>query len=153
MAFIVVAKGAQQLFFWSEVAATLVHVGLAWLLVTHFGLDGSGSAFVGLYVWHGFIIYAIVRQISGFRWSAINFRTGMIFLPLTGFVFCAFYIFSLAVAMTFGTIAVLISSVYSIRALVRVLPMERVPDPIRQTLVLLRLAPPDTNAYASLDVL
>ena len=44
------AKGAQQVFFWTEVAATFVHVGLAWLLVTQVGLAGAGAAFFGLYV-------------------------------------------------------------------------------------------------------
>jgi PST family polysaccharide transporter len=148
MGFIVVAKGAQKIFFWTEVAATLVHVGLAWLFVTQFGLDGSGIAFFGLYVWHGFLIYVIVRRLSGFRWSPMNFQTGMIFLPLTGLVFGGFYILPLPVAMAFGTIAVLVSSVYSIRALIQFLPMDRVPDPIRQTLVRLRLAPAEIAGYA-----
>ena len=81
MGFIVLAKGARQVFFWTEVAATLVHVGLAWLLVTHVGLVGSGAAFFGLYVWHSTLIYVLVRRMSGFRWSASNLTLGLIFLP------------------------------------------------------------------------
>ena len=41
MGFIVLAKGEQAIFFWTEVAATVVHIGLAWLLVAEFGLVGS----------------------------------------------------------------------------------------------------------------
>lgn len=65
LGFIIVARGAQQIFFWTEVAATAVHIGLAWLFVRFFGIAGAGAAFFGLYVWHGILIYVIVRQVSG----------------------------------------------------------------------------------------
>src|SRR4051812_21102868 len=83
MGFIIVARGAQAVFFWTEVAATVVHVGLAWLLVSRFGVAGAGMAFMALYVWHGLLIYAIVSRSSGFRWSRANLRTGIIYLALS----------------------------------------------------------------------
>ena len=84
MGFIIVAKGVQTIFFWTEVAATVVHVGLAFMLVGYFGLTGATMAFFGLYIWHGILIYVIVRRLSGFRWSAANRRTGLLFLPAMG---------------------------------------------------------------------
>ena len=135
MGFIVVAKGAQKIFFWTEVAATLVHVGLAWLLVRQFGLDGAGAAFFGLYVWHGFLIYTIVRKLSGFRWSETNLRMGRLFLPLTGLVFCGFYLLPFPIAMTIGIVALLLSGVYSIRALLRLISLDQIPRPIGRLLV------------------
>src|SRR5690606_11305905 len=87
MGFIVLAKGARQIFFWTEVAATVVHVGLAWLLVPLIGPDGAGIAFFGLYVWHGVLIYVIAGRMTGFRWSAENMKLGLIFLPASAAVF------------------------------------------------------------------
>ena len=49
MGYILLAKGARALFFWTEVAATVVHVGLALFLVRHFGLPGATMAFFALY--------------------------------------------------------------------------------------------------------
>jgi PST family polysaccharide transporter len=139
MGFIVLAKGAQKIFFWTEVAATLVHVGLAWWLVKQFGLDGSGAAFFGLYIWHGILIYFVVRRLSGFRWSAVNRKLGRLFLPLTGIVFCSFYLFPFWLATAGGIVAVLMSSVYSARILLNLLPLDSIPYPISACLVKLNL--------------
>jgi PST family polysaccharide transporter len=136
MGFIVVAKGEQQIYFWTEVAATLVHVGLAWLCVAHFGVAGAGLAFFGLYVWHGLVIYVIVRRLSGFRWSAANIKIALIFLPLTVIVFCGFYIFPLWVTTTTGTVAVLLSGAYSIRMLLNLVHVDMIPSsPVAQVLM------------------
>ncbi|MDC7744551.1 O-antigen translocase, partial [Rhizobium binxianense] len=92
MGFIVVAKNTQAIFFWTEVAAAVVHVGLAWLFVSLLGTQGAGMAFFGLYVWHGILIYVIVRKLTGFRWSAGNRRHALLFLPASGLVFLMFSI-------------------------------------------------------------
>ena len=117
MGFIVVAKGAQKIFVWTEIAATVVHVGLAWLFVRQFGVVGAGMAFFGLYVWHGILIYIIVRRLTGFAWSAENLRTAAIFLPLMGAVFAAVYMLPLWLATGVGTIAVVAAGSYSARML------------------------------------
>jgi PST family polysaccharide transporter len=143
MGFIVLAKGAQKIFFWTEVAATVVQVGLAWILVARFGLAGAGAAFFGLYVWHGLLIYFIVRRLSGFRWSAVNRRTGCFVLSLIAGVFCGFYVLPFWLASTLGIAATLVSGVYSVRTLLHLTSLERIPLPIRKLLVRLRVAPPD----------
>lgn len=140
MGFIVLAKGRQQIFFWTELAATLVHVGLAWFLVSRFGLNGSGAAFFGLYLWHSLLIYSIVRRMTGFRWSDTNRSLGLVFLPLTAFVFVSFYVLPFWLATTFGIAAVCLSSAYSIRTLLRLFPLESFPYPIRSWLPRLGLA-------------
>jgi antigen flippase len=117
MGFIVMAKGARKIFIWIEVAATVVHVGLAWLLVRHFGVIGAGMAFVGLYLWHGTLVYIIVRRLSGFEWSAENRRTALLFLPLTGLVFVAMHALPFWLATGFGTAAVIATGAYSARML------------------------------------
>jgi len=131
MGFIVLAKGAQTIFFWTEVAATLVHVGFAWLLVPKFGTPGAGMAFFGLYVWHSILIYVIVRRYTGFRWSPANRKHALLFLPASGLVFTAFLILPPWSATVIGGVAVVVSGLYSLRMLVELLPPESVPAIVR----------------------
>ncbi|WP_064685168.1 O-antigen translocase [Rhizobium bangladeshense] len=131
MGFIVVAKRTQAIFFWTEVAAAVVHVGLAWLLVLLLGTQGAGMAFFGLYVWHSILIYVIVRTLTGFRWSAANRRHALLFLPASGLVFLMFSIVPLWPATMIGFVAVIICGLYSLRMLIDLLPPESVPAIIR----------------------
>ncbi|MGO7216254.1 O-antigen translocase, partial [Rhizobium ruizarguesonis] len=87
-----VAKRTQAIFFWTEVAAAVVHVGLAWLFVSLLGKQGAGMAFFGLYVWHSILIYVIVRKLTGFLWSAAIRRHALLFLPASGLVLLMFSI-------------------------------------------------------------
>ncbi|HSA10047.1 MAG TPA: O-antigen translocase [Candidatus Paceibacterota bacterium] len=141
MGFIILAKGLQTIFFWVEVGATVIHVGLAFMFVGYYGLPGATIAFFGLYVCYGIFVYVIVRRLSGFRWCAANRRIGLLFVPVITVVFCSFYWLPFWVATTVGSVATLASAVYSIRLLVRLMPMNRIPRPIRQLLVWLRIAP------------
>ena len=131
MGFIVVAKHTQAIFFWTEVAAAVVHVGLAWLLVSLLGTQGAGMSFFGLYVWHSILIYVIVRTLTGFRWSAANRRHALLFLPASGLVFLMFSIVPLWPATMIGFVAVIICGLYSLRMLIDLLPPESVPAIIR----------------------
>ena len=140
MGYIVLAKGAQQIFFWTEVAATVVHVGLAWLLVRRFGVNGAGAAFLGLYLWHAVFIYVIVHRLTGFRWSAANRQLGMVFLPLTGLVFGGFYLLPSRLAIAVGVVLLLLSSVYAVRTLLRLLPASSIPSIVRPWLPMFGLA-------------
>ncbi|MGR9200923.1 O-antigen translocase [Rhizobium leguminosarum] len=131
MGFIVVAKRTQAIFFWTEVAAAVVHVGLAWLFVSLLGTQGAGMAFFCLYVWHSILIYVIVRKLTGFRWSAANRRHGLLFLPASGLVFLMFSILPLWAATMIGFAAVALCGLYSLRMLIDLLPPESVPATIR----------------------
>lgn len=141
MGFIVLAKGEQGIFFWTELAAALVQLGLAWLCITYFKLSGAGMAFFGLYVWHGLVIYWVVGRLTGFRWSPGNRKLGLIFLPLIGFVFCGFYLFPFWLAVAVGSVAAALSGAYSLRVLLHLVPVARIPAPVRKLLAALHLAP------------
>ncbi|MGM4913764.1 O-antigen translocase [Rhizobium sp. 768_B6_N1_8] len=131
MGFIVVAKRTQAIFFWTEVAAAVVHVGLAWFFVSLLGTPGAGMAFFGLYVWHSILIYVIVRKVTGFRWSTGNRRHALLFLPVSGLVFLSFSVLPLWPATAIGSVAVALTGLYSLRMLVDLLPPESVPAIIR----------------------
>ncbi len=145
MGFIVLAKGEQTIFFWTELAATLVHVALAWVLVAHIGLAGAGLAFFGLYVWHGSLIYFIVRRLSGFRWSVANWKIARLFLPAIALTFCGFHFLPAWLATIVGVLAALLSGVFSTRLLLRLISLDRLPTPVRLLVKALRLAPAHAN--------
>lgn len=124
--YVILARNEQKLFFWTELAWTVVHLGLAWLCVTSFGADGAGMAFFGAYVFHGLLTYWVVRRINGFRWSTDNKRTGLLFLTLVAAVFGSFYMWPPVVATGVGTLATILSAVYSLRVLLKLIPLDRI---------------------------
>jgi antigen flippase len=140
MGFIILAKGAQSLFFLSELAWTVVYIALAWICVSAFGLGGAGIAFFGSYIFHVFMIYLIVHHLSGFRWSGANIKTGSLFLSILGFVFCGFFELSEVLAIAVGTVALLVSSAYSIRRLLNLVSLNLIPRPLLRVLEWFRLA-------------
>jgi enterobacterial common antigen flippase len=141
LGFIVLAKGKQNLFFCTDLTWTVVHVGLAWICVKAFGIDGAGIAFFGSCLFHGFVIYPIVWRLSGFRWSADNTQIGLMFLALIGAVFCSFYVLPPMIAACMGMLAAALTSVYSVRALLRLVPAEQMPRPVRNFIARYKLAP------------
>lgn len=141
MGFIIVAKGEQRLFFWSELAWTGINVGLTWICVNRFGLNGAGIAFFGSYIFHGGLIYPIVGRLSGFCWSTENKQTGPFFLSLIAVVFCGFYKLPLLWAVCVGTVAVVLSGAYSIRVLLRLISLDQIPPSVLRVLAGLGFIP------------
>ena len=68
------------LFLASDLAWTLINVGLTWICVDRFGLTGGGIAFFGSYLFRGAITYPIAHRLTGFHWSPETFKTGVVFL-------------------------------------------------------------------------
>jgi PST family polysaccharide transporter len=139
--YIVLAKGAHRLFFWTELAWTIVHVGLAQLCVRHFGVTGAGMAFFGSYVFHGVLLYPFVRRLSGFTWSTANRKTGSLFLSSIGLVFLGFRVLPPLAATLFGTVVCILAGLYSVRTLLELVDSERMPRAIRGWLARLRFLP------------
>lgn len=129
--YIVLAKGAQAIFFWTEVAAAIVHVGLVWFFVTKFGAVGAGIGFFGLYVWHGLLIYFIARRLTGFRWSSINHRLGAAYFAASCLVFCLPLFLPVWQATVLGSIGALVSGLYSLKSLTEMLPPTAFPARLR----------------------
>ena len=139
MGFIIIAKGARNLFFWAELAWTAVYVALAWICIHAIGLNGAGIAFFGSYIFHIVMIYLIVRRVSGFQWTCSNVQTGLFFISICGLVFFGFYELPHALAITIGVLAVVASIVYSIRSLLNIASRNAIPPAIRRVLERFRL--------------
>jgi PST family polysaccharide transporter len=138
MGFILLAKGARQPFFWSELTTSLVQVGLVWVLLLNRGLEGTGMAFFGSYAFYWVLIYVIVRSASGFRWSAANKGLGLLFSVLATGVFIAWYWLPRPAVVIGGAIITLLAGIYSMRKLCTLVSLERLPKPLRRLLVLFR---------------
>jgi PST family polysaccharide transporter len=139
MGFIIVAKGIQKAFIYSEVAWTIVYLGLAWICINAYQLNGAGIAFFGSYIFHVLMVYFIVRQLSGFRWSSENYTTSIIFLALIFVVFSSYYLLPPLLTIGLGVTATLLSGIYSIHFIVNLVSPERIPRPIVRLLSLLQL--------------
>ncbi len=129
--FIIVAKGARVLFIVTEFLWSAFNVSLSWLCVTSFGLQGAGIAFAASYALHLLVVYPIVRRLTGFRWSAANITTALVYLPAVAAVFLGFHVLPASWAVATGVIATVGSTAYSIAALVRLFPPSELPRPIR----------------------
>jgi enterobacterial common antigen flippase len=143
MGIIIVAKNVQKLFFFAELAWTVVYLGLAWLCIKTFSLNGAGIAFFGSYIFHVAMIYCIVRKLTNFRWTTANVKTSFFFLTLIAIVFASFYILPSWLTIVIGTLATALSAVYSIRVLVNFISPDRIPRSIMRLLMKFRLTSPD----------
>ena len=139
MGFIIIAKGARNLFFWSELAWTIVYVALAWVCVTAFALSGAGIAFFGSYIFHVLMIYLIVRRLSGFQYSAANAKANLLFILVLVLVFCGLYVLPYRAAVVVGLLALAATSIYSIRQILNLVSPALVPRPLLRVLEWLRL--------------
>ncbi len=132
--FVILAKGAKAIFFWSEVAASIVQVGLAWLCVPVFGATGAGLAFFGLYVWHSILIYYVARRFTNFQWSLANRRLILAYMLISASVFGGLQFLPLWQATAFGLTVATVVGVFSVRTLASLLPLQAFPRLIRPLL-------------------
>jgi antigen flippase len=151
MGCIIAAKGAQNFFLFSEVAWTVVYLGLAWVCVGFFSLNGVGIAFFASYIFHVFMVYLIVRRLSGFRWSAANIQLSFLFLALIAVVFSSFYVLPPLLAMLVGALAVLLSGVYSVQVLLNLVSLAEIPRPVLKLLQWFRLISSSSSKYDGLE--
>ncbi|WP_348266542.1 O-antigen translocase [Edaphobacter paludis] len=135
MGFIIIAKAKQTLFIACELAWTIVSLALVWICISRFGLNGVGIAFFGSYIFHGFLIYGVVRKMSGFLWSAENKHTGALFLIVIAAVFSGFYILPFALAEGLGAIVTLLSAIYSTRLLAKLVSSDSIPKQLRRLII------------------
>jgi PST family polysaccharide transporter len=142
MGFVIVAKGNQKLFLFAESVWTMMAIGLAWMCVRWFGLNGAGIAFFASYIFHLFLIYPIVRRLSGFRWSQENKRTGAVFFSLITLVFVGFYALPDIWADCLGGLAAVAGAIYSGRIFLKLIPPDRLPPLVQRLLIAARVAAP-----------
>lgn len=140
MGFIIVAKGRRRLFLGVDVAWAAVNVGLTWLFVGWFGLDGAGLAFFGSYLFHGLVVYPIVLRLTGFSWSRESRHIGLFFLLCVGSVFAGCHFLPSPWAEVAGIGITIASGMYSLHRLLTSLAQDRLPPKIQRILERLRIS-------------
>jgi len=141
MGFIIVAKAERAIFFGCELAWATVSLILVWTCITKFGLNGAGIAFFGSYIFHGILVYAIVRRQSCFRWSLENKQLGAFFGCLIAVAFCSYYVLAFRWSLFFNALLLVVGVVYSARTLTRLIPWNQIPYSIRRLLRACGLSP------------
>ncbi len=115
--YIIVASGRRNAFVATELAFTVVHVGLAWVLVQRFGLPGAGMAFSASYVFHIMVIYPLTRRMTGFGWTRENAALTALVLAAVGSVFLAFAFLPKPQAIGLGLAITIVMGVAFLRRL------------------------------------
>ena len=131
MGFIIVVKSRQNLFLLSELLWAISAIGLAWICITRWGLNGAGIAFFFAYLAHWMIVYPIARRLSGFRWSRENKQLGSASLVLIAIVFAGFYVLPPFWASGFGILAAFLSATCSIRVVSKLISPDQLPFAMR----------------------
>jgi PST family polysaccharide transporter len=145
MGFILLAKNARRLFFWSELLTGAVSLGGGGVGGNRFGLKGAGMAFFGTYIFEWLIIYAVVRSLSGFRWSAANKRIGLLHALLIAAVFSGWYFLPRNLVYVGGALITLLTGLHSLKTICTLIPFDRLPRAVQRIIVLLRLNPSKQN--------
>ena len=130
--YVIVAMNKRALFMGTELAWTLVNVGLSWGCVRAFGLAGAGIAFFASYIFHAALVYALVRRINGFRCSTALWRTGLWFVGSVALVFCGFQALAPAWGLALGALVLVASTAHAARVLLMLAPREQLPSPVQR---------------------
>lgn len=138
LGFVLVARGMRLAFVAVDLAYAIVHVGLAWLLVPPYGVTGAGMAFFGSYLFHALVVYPVVRSVTGFRYSPANGRLLPAFVALIAAAFALLQAAPGPWATTAAAAVAVGSGVWSLRALVGLVPPEHAPPILRRVLALFR---------------
>ncbi len=117
LGYVIVARGDQKLFFWTELLSNASYAALAWAGVQVYGLEGAGMAFFVLYVCYLVALNIILRKLTGFRWSAANVRLGCLLTPAVGLVFAGRLVLREVPAMILGAVVTLAVGTYSLKTL------------------------------------
>jgi antigen flippase len=146
LGFIVLARGERGIFFWTDLACNSLHMGFVWLGVHEWGLKGAGIAFFGAYVFNLVCNYVLARRLCGFRWSATSRRLASLFAPLMTVLFVSWYFVPHWMVVTGGSLITIFTSIYSLRTLCALIPLERLPRAAQSILTWFKLAPAATSA-------
>ena len=139
MGFIILAKNVQAIFFFSELAWTIVYIGLAWVFLNSYGLNGVGIAFFGSYIFHIFMIYYFVKRLTDFRYTPDCFKSTLIFTSMILTAFVSFYFLPPMLSMITGILLTLLFGVYSIQSLLNLVSHKNIPQRLLWLLSFLRL--------------
>lgn len=117
MGFLLRAKAEGKLFFYTELFANVMNLGLSWLGLVYFGLVGIGMAYFAMNLSYLMLIYLVDRSKFQFSLAAVNVRLVAGFALATGIVFITPQCLSTTMYMVTNSCIALLVAGYSIRNL------------------------------------
>jgi antigen flippase len=87
------------------------------------------------------VVYALVRHLTGFRWSGANRQLALLFMPLVALIFAGWYVLPPMGAVILGAVVTVPTGVYSLKTVCTLIPMERLPRIAQRLIRFLRLSP------------
>ncbi|HEY8550409.1 MAG TPA: O-antigen translocase [Vicinamibacterales bacterium] len=141
LGFVLMAKNLRHAFVGADVFWALSNLALSTVLVWTVGLAGAGIAFILAYVLYTLLVRYLVSRASGFTWSQSSRRLIALFVlsVLASLTFSV--ILPPLVSLAVNSLLVVAAGYYSARSLIRLLPWERLPGPVRWLARRLWLAP------------
>lgn len=111
MGYVLLAKGAARMFMLTEFLFNALHVGLIYLCLRAWGLEGTGIAFFLMYVAYAVGLLAVCGWMTGFAWSR---RSWKLILPsgvAVGLLFCAIRLLPEGYGLAAGLLLTVLSAV------------------------------------------
>lgn len=130
MMFILLAQGSRIHFFWSEAVFTLLCLGLTWLGLLQFGLNGAGMALFVAQLSHSLLMYAIVHRLCDFRLTGENLQLAGLGAGTVGLVFAGFHLVDETLAWGGGFVGLMASLFFVAHHLLDLIPPRLIPYPL-----------------------
>jgi PST family polysaccharide transporter len=115
------AKGRAKLYLLINFSKNIVHLGLIWLGISYFGLNGTGIAYFGGYVFLWIVMYGVAKHLIGFTWSGANRRHAMLIIPAVGIVFVSGLFLDNLWSLILGSTVTVALAIYSMKRLVAII--------------------------------
>jgi PST family polysaccharide transporter len=140
LGYVLIAKGDQKRFFYSELGWTIVHLTLAWIGLRSYGVVGAALAFVGAYAFQSVINFRFARSLVGFAWSSTNLRVFGAAFAVILVTFAAVTVLPEWSATVVGVVLTIATTYACTRTLLGLVPHDRIPRPVLTWLRRTRLA-------------
>lgn len=124
MGFLQLALGKSLVWFSTQTLFAVVHIGLIWLGLSIFGLEGVSIAFFLLYIFSLVIIKFVAWRLTGFRWSSETRQLLFVLLPIVFLSFFVTRLLTLWQATILGVVMSLATFLLCLRNLVQRIGLE-----------------------------
>jgi enterobacterial common antigen flippase len=137
MGYIILAMNRRVAFVATEMAWAVANVGLSWVFVARFGLEGAGIALFVSYVLHIGMIFVVVRRLTGFRVLRSTWIQAGVFVAAIALIYGSSSWLPASLALLVGSVVLAASVVYSTLSLANLAP-DLLPPSIRRGLAYMR---------------
>lgn len=124
MGFLQLALGKSLIWFSTQTLFTVIHIGLIWLGLTTFGLEGVSMAFPLLYVVSLVVVVLVARRLTGFRWSGQTRRLLLVLLAIVMLSLLVARLMALWPATILGFVVTAVALLFCLRGLVQRIGLE-----------------------------